>query len=312
MDDIAGLTPELISKLLSHTKGLLNHVYWVKHDFNLQPNRDHVGSSINFTDIKCRKDDFLRELVNTIACWVYSKAKVRELIDSKLAEVNFDYGNASSFLTTQAFSKFRPGHPQGQFGELLLFNFIQFFFKAVPLLRKMRITTSAGHERFGADAIHLKKEDQKIVLILGESKCYESKYKFKTAFSTSLASIVNTFQSFDKELDLYTYDDFLEPELESFAKKYKKGEVKDVYFELVCLVAYNETKKIGGSNEAEIKKSIQTIIGDRCGSLEKTLFSSVEKRLLDRINYIIFPIWQLDSFLAEFGKVIGVKHESIC
>ena len=30
--------------------------------------------------------------------------------------------------------------------------------KAVPLLRKMSITTSSGHESFGADAIHYKIE----------------------------------------------------------------------------------------------------------------------------------------------------------
>lgn len=50
--------------------------------------------------------------------------------------------------------KFRKGCPQGQYGELLLFNFIQHFFKAAPLLRKMPITTNPGLERHGADAIH--------------------------------------------------------------------------------------------------------------------------------------------------------------
>ena len=33
--------------------------------------------------------------------------------------------------------------------------------KAVPLLRKMKITTSSQHERFGADAIHYKVENGK-------------------------------------------------------------------------------------------------------------------------------------------------------
>jgi hypothetical protein len=164
------ITKEKIDELLTHTKSLINHIYWFKHDLNLQPSKEHIGAAINYTDIQERKDDFLKELVNTVVSWVYSKAKTKQILDDRLALVNFDHGNASSFLTTQAFSKFRPGQPQGQFGELLLFNFIQFFFMAAPLLRKQRITTSLGHERYGADAIHFKKDGNKNILILGESK----------------------------------------------------------------------------------------------------------------------------------------------
>ncbi len=303
---MASLDDKAIAKLLCHTDTLFKHIYWFTHDFYLLPSRDHVGSSINFTDIKSRKDDFLKELINTIAAWVYSKKKIQKMLDDRLAETN-DPGNAATFLSTQAFSKFRPGHPQGQFGELLLFNFIQHFFKAAPLLRKMRITTSIGHERFGADAVHIKIESNKHVLILGESKCYESKYSFKTAFSKSLDSIVHTFNAFDKELDLYTYDDFIEPELEILAKKYKAGDLADVHFELVCLVAYNETNKLDGTDEAAIKKSIQTVIINRFQDLEKHIFTAVDKALLERINYIIFPVWKLDTLLEDFSALIGAQ-----
>ena len=58
------------------------------------------------------------------------KKKVKEILEERMKLSHGDVANASSFLTTQAFSKFRPGLPQGQFGELLLFNFIQHFFKA--------------------------------------------------------------------------------------------------------------------------------------------------------------------------------------
>jgi len=144
--------------LLTHTEALLNHIFWFKQDLKLKPTKDHIGSAINWTDIADRKHDFLRELINTVGSWVYSKDKARRILDERMRATG-DVANASTFLTTQAFSKFRPGHPQGQFGELLLFNFIQHFFQAVPLLRKQRITTSNGHERFGADAIHYSNAD---------------------------------------------------------------------------------------------------------------------------------------------------------
>lgn len=290
---------------LTHTESLLNHVYWLKQDFNISPEKEHIASAINWTDIEERKHDFIKELVNTVSSWVYNNATAKKIIDERLAVTQNDYGNAANFLTTQAFSKFRPNQPQGQFGELLLFNFIQFFFEAVPLLRKQRITTSVGHERFGADAIHFKKEGDQNILYLGESKCYESKYKFKSAFEKSLESINTTVSNLSSELDLYTYDDFIEPELEAIAKSYKDGTLPNPHIELICLIAYNETKEIDGSNETEIKQSILNTILDRCSSLDSGSFSKINPRALSRINYIIFPIWELDQLLDDFSKKVG-------
>lgn len=295
---------ETIDHLLTYTEGLLNHIFWFKQDFNIQPSKEHFGTAINSTDISSRKNDFLKELINTVASWVYSKKESKKIIDERFSKTD-DIGNASTFLTTQAFAKFRPGYPQGQFGELLLFNFIQYFFKAVPLLRKQRILTSAGHERYGADAIHFKKENGGNIFFLGESKCYKSKYKFKEAFKISLNSIIKTFNSFNEELDYYTYDDFIEPELEDIVKSYKEGTLTNVHFELVCLIAYNESKEINGYGDREIKESIKAIIEDRCNSLDENCFLSIEKQLLQRINYIIFPIWELDTLLKKFEIKVG-------
>lgn len=300
----------MTKNLLSNTNLLMNHVYWFEQDFKIQPRKDHRGAAINFTDIKERKDDFLNELIHTISSWVYSQSKSKKIVDERLMATNGDLGNAASFLTRQSYSKFRPGHPQGQFGELLLFNFIQHFHNAVPLLRKQRITTSKGHERFGADAIHYCKDGISNVLILGESKCYQSDYMFKTAFETSLTSILNTFESIDRELDLYVCDDFIEPELEFIAKEYKRGTLKNVRFELVCLIAYNETKVRSGQTEDEIKNSIKEIIKNRCAKLDHICFSSIEASVLSRMNYIIFPIWNLESLLAAFQKTVGSTHET--
>ena len=302
---MAGLSQEKITSLLSYTQGLINHIYWVKEDFFLCPEKDHVATSINFTDISERRADFLFELINTITSWVYGKEKVRKLVDEKTVECCGDVANASTFLTNLAFSKFRPGYPQGQFGELLLFNFLQFFFKSIPLLRKQRITTSVGHERFGADAIHYRRDGDDNIFILGESKCYKSDYQFKNAFETSIKSIEKTFNEFNKELNLYVYDDFIESEVEVVAKRYKNGTLPNVKFELVCVVAYNENMSISGENEEEIKSNIVNVIKNRCSSIDKDTYSGVMPGVLSRINYILFPIWDLEGLLSEFQAKIG-------
>lgn len=227
------------------------------------------------------------------------------MFDERLKDTNF--GNALNFITNQAYSKFRPGHPQGQFGELLLFNLIQHYYKATPILRKQRITTSNGHERFGADAIHYKNENNKNIFILGESKCYESKYQFKRAFETSIQSIVKTFNELDKELKLYSYEDFTEPELEELIKKYQQGKLDNIRYELVCLIVYNENQDILGNSEEIIKNKIKDAIQNRCLSIKKDSFVNIQENILARMNYIIFPIWELDKLLNDFQNKVGLN-----
>lgn len=297
---IMDITQDNIKQVLSSTNKLFNHIFWFKQDFGLLPKKEHIGSAINYNDIKERRDDFLQELTYTITSWVYNNQKQSEIFKKRLQET--DLANASAFLTNLARSKFRADRPQGQFGELLLFNFIQYFFYAAPLLRKQPITTSTGLERFGADAIHFKIEDSKNVFILGEAKCYESKYKFRSALWNALQSITDTYTNFDKELNLYVYDDFIDPLLQDIAKRYKEGTLTNVRFELVCIVVYNETKKITKDNEREIKEEIKHIICEKCQSFNKSLFAKIDSKLLKRINYIVFPIWDLDKLLDDFTQ----------
>lgn len=298
--------PEVdLDEILTFTKQLIKNVYWVKQELSVKPDKEHHAVAINYVDLKERRDFFLQELVATVTSWVYSKKKFRAILDDRLAMTNGDEGNAAAFISNLASSKFRKGHPQGQMGELILFNFIQAFFQAVPLLRKQRITTSTGHERFGADAIHYKNEEDEQVFILGESKCYKSDYKFKQAFEVSIESIGDTFKKLDSELNLYIYDDFIEDELRDVAIKYKDGDLGKVKFELVCLVIYNETKKINGEDEEKIKSQILEVIHNRCMSIDESVFNGLEKNLVPRLNYIIFPVWELDDLLSKFMKMVG-------
>jgi hypothetical protein len=278
----------------------MNHVYWFRQDLGISPQRDHHGVAITYQDIAERRRDFIRELRCTITNWVYSKANCKRIIDDRMRSTN-DPVNAYMFLNNLAISKFRRGAPQGQFGELLLFNFLQHFFGSIPLLRKMSITTSTGHERFGADALHYSRNEGKNVIYLGESKCYESSYKFNAALEASLVSIADTFNKFYDELDLYTYENFLEPELQEICESLKSGTLPDVHFELVCLIAYNETEKFLKESETAIKDSIKKVIEERCQKVGVDIMAKIDTHLLSRINYIIFPVWSLDELLESFG-----------
>ncbi|AMK75932.1 MULTISPECIES: DUF1837 domain-containing protein [Methylomonas] len=289
-----------IKILLSNTSALINHVYWFEQDISEPHASSHRGISINYVDIKEKRDEFIRELKSTILNWIYSKSKYNAIYTDELLKRNNDHQNTNAYLLQVVDQKFRKGHPQGQFGELLLFNFIQFFFSAPPLLRKMSITTNPALERNGADAIHYTKRDENDVFIIGESKCYESKYKFNSALEASVKSIVNSFEDLDNELILYLHDDFVDPVLNVKAKEFKDGKCEHARFELVCLIAYNETFDIDGDSETAIKKNIESCLQNRWSNTSKTLYNGIKQSIISRIHYIIFPVWELDKLLEEF------------
>ncbi|TGK77536.1 DUF1837 domain-containing protein [Leptospira montravelensis] len=289
-----------INQLLSNTEALFAHVYMFTEKFDILPDKEHYGTSIAYTDIRQRKDDFIRELKNSITSWVYNSKKAKELFNERLDKTE-DLANSASFLANLALSKFRPNQPQGQFGELILFNFIQHIFEAPPLLRKMPITTSTGHERFGADAIHYREKNGSNEIILGESKCYESKYKFNDAFLKSLISIENSFNNIDNELHLYIHDDFIDSQLVSIAKSYKSNSLNNVKYELVCIIIYNETNSMDKLNsQIDLENEIKSIIRHRCSKIDKQEIKRIKENVLDRIHYIIFPVWNLDEILNSF------------
>lgn len=291
-----------IQELLSNkhiNKSLFNYIYSVYETIELKPQKEHRISTIEYTDIKIQTKQFIEELINSAISWVYSIDKQKQLIDQKIKECG-DPGSAYSFLVNLAKSKFRIDRPQGQFGELLLFNFLQNFFNAVPLVRKMSITTSPGLERFGADAIHVGFENGNIIMYLGEAKCYSSKYMFNEVIKDSVESIFTTFENLDSELSLYTYDDFIDEKLTRLALDLKNNKISNLKYELVNIIIYNETSKVDKKTETEIKQEIIEIVKNRCKKFDKSFYDNFEERILDRLHYIIFPIWNLDTLLESY------------
>lgn len=294
------LSESLVDGLLANTDHLFKNVYAFECTLHKLPGKAHHGLAITHQDLSERREEFINELRNTMCSWVYSKAKYQKIIDEAIVDRGGDVQNASSFMLNLIKSKFRKGHPQGQFGELLLFNTIQHYFKAPALLRKMPITTNTGVERHGADAIHFRPVGQESVVYLGEAKTYASKYKFATAIKDAVNSIITSYENISKELGLYVYDDFLDHELKDFAKKLKNNDLESVRFELVCIISYEENEDKSGPSELEIKSAIKKIVDDRFSKFDAKGFSAHNPYVLDRLHIFAVPVWDLEQLMGMF------------
>lgn len=298
------MTKEQVRERLLNNEALFNLMFVFQQHFDIVPSSDqHIGASIAYQDIRELRTEFLEALVDTIVDWIYDAKKFEQLKETYKLTGKSD-GAASAAVIRKAKSKFRRSNDnlliQGQLGELLLFHFIQKVKEAVPLLRKMNITTSSSHERYGADAIHYKVEDHKNVIILGEAKAYTLKYKFAKAFEKALESILETYNNLSDELNLYVHEDFLDDELNSVAEAYLTNTLENVRVELVAVIVYNETTAIRLTDEDGIKEQILSVIERKYRDFDNEKIDVVHNQILSRITYIVFPIWELDKFAQEF------------
>lgn len=299
-----------ILKRLIKNDSLFNMIGVIVQQYDILPNnKAHIGAYIEYQDIQELRDGFVEELSDTIVDWIYSSEKYEE-IKKKLVNSGRSEAAASQYIGRKAKNKFRANKNsenvliQGQMGELLLYHFIQKCMKAVPLLRKMNIATSSDHERFGADAIHFKIENDKNIIILGEAKTYTSKYKFNEAFSDALDSILNTYNKHRSELGLYVHEDFLDDEMNVVAEKYLNNTLESVEIQLVSIVTYNELSKIDKIDENTIRNNIKKIIEDRYRNFDKNKIDISKNPILSRITYIVFPVWDLKELAEKFQKLI--------
>lgn len=304
------LTKEEIENRLINNDSLFNFIHVIQQNFEIIPDdKLHIGASIAYQDIKELREGFINELYDTIVEWVYSSEKYSELLENEKAKGK-SQSVASSAVQRKAKAKFRKSDDsenlliQGQMGELLLFHFIQRYMKAIPLLRKMKITTQKMIERFGADAIHYKKENGNNILVLGEAKTYTSKYKFKDAFSDAITSILVTYNNLHNELGLYSHEDFLDEELDIVAENYLNNTLENPKIELVSIVVYNENKKINFTDQEDIHRQIDEIIKYRFKNYDNSKIDLDGNPILKRITYIVFPIWKLDELAKEFQDLI--------
>ncbi len=304
------ITSKEIEDRIINNDSLFNNIFVVQQKFDIIPDDvNHFGTSIDYQDLSELRDDFISELYDTIVDWVYSSDKYVALKNAAINKGKTEQA-ANSEIQRKARQKFRGDRDsdkllvQGQLGELLLFHYIQRFQRAIPLLRKMRITTSKNHERFGADAIHFKIENDKPIIILGEAKTYTSKYKFNDAFEDAIDSIITTYTSHRKELNLYVHEDFLDDMMNDVAEKYLNNTLENVEVHLVSIIVYNETNKLNITSQEEIRRQIIKIIEERYKGFDKSKIDIEKHPILRRITYIVMPVWKLDELAKEFQSKI--------
>ncbi len=299
-----------ILKRLVKNEALFRKIHVVTQNYDILPSdKKHMGAYIEYQDIRELREEFLDDLIDSIVDWIYSSEKFSEMKAIAIFNGKSDAA-ASQEVGRKARNKFRANRNsdkllvQGQLGELLLFHFIQRFMKAAPLLRKMKITTSPDHERFGADAIHYKVQDGKNIIILGEAKTYTSKYKFSEAFSDALTSILDTYNKHRKEIGSYVHEDFLDAEMNEVAEAYLNNTLENVEVHLVSIVTYNESITLKMDSEQEIKTQIEEIIADRYKNFDNSKIDISRNPILKRITYIVFPVWDLKELAERFQNMI--------
>jgi hypothetical protein len=291
-----------IESLLPKMEAFMRTLYHVKLDFEIKPQKQHIATCIDYSDLLQLRPEFTKELLASVTRFVYSRAKSKQIVNVLTTEHELE--DAYNLLTQQAKDKFRPYSVQGQFSELLLFNLLQHHFRAAPLIRKMKITTNVQLERNGADAIHIGQVNEKYVLYLGEAKTYTS--GFKNALKSALASVYDTFSKHRNELNLYKYEDFLEPELQEIATKYINNEPLDLEVHMVCIITFCVGAiPVGENREATIAKFIQAL-KDEITDFKESDYPEIPEVIFGRINYIFMPVDNLQSLLDDFKTKLGI------
>ena len=85
--------------------------------------------------------------------------------------------------------------------------------------------------------------------------------------------------------------------MNNIAEKYINNTLDNFEVRLVCLVVYNETEQKYCTSQNDIRKQITEII-------EKRFRDIANNPILNRITYIIMPIWKLEELASEFQNKI--------
>ena len=92
----------------------------------------------------------------------------------------------------------------------------------------------------------------------------------------------------------------MDKEMDEIAESYLEGTLKNIRIDLVCIITYNENKKIEKTEEKKIRDQIERIIDERYGSIDKSKINLEKNPILSRITYIVFPVWELEKLIEEF------------
>ncbi|AME06324.1 DUF1837 domain-containing protein [Bacillus siamensis] len=165
-------------------KKFLDHFYHEVKDHVLEDDR----SRLNLHIIRILNNQFaikplMQELLNHMISFCLSKKEYKNLIEEER------FGELAE-LAQERFRDYESN--EGEFGELLLYCFLESHLEAPKLLTKMNLKTSHNDYVKGADGVHLLKlSENNYQIVFGESKMYKTfKEGLRKAFS-SINSFIN-------------------------------------------------------------------------------------------------------------------------
>lgn len=286
--------------LLSKTADIVDKIHYIRHDFSLLPAKDHLGLCIKHVDINELRCQFVSSLCASIIKFIYCDDEYEKL---KTQFGSCDEQTISGKIYQKAKQKFRPYSKRGQFSELLVFTLLQHFFKAVPFLRKGSITTNPEIERNGADALHIKynQNTKKYELYIAECK---TKNAFSGAFHECLDDALIHYKNMFTELELYIYEDFISQELEPVVSDFLNGKLENLETNLVCLMTYENEQTLTGGSGSLNDEMMESLIMSAKKISHTAIKKKVEPYILSRIHYIMFPVNDLDNLITTFEDMI--------
>lgn len=93
--------------------------------------------------------------------------------------------------------------------------------------------------------------------------------------------------------------------MDEIAELFLRKRLHPVEVDLVCLILYNDTNKIATTNEEDIKSQIKHIIEKRYTEYDNVRIDLGQNPILNRITYIVFPVWKFDELTKAFEKQTG-------
>lgn len=72
----------------------------------------------------------------------------------------------------------------------------------------------------------------------------------------------------------------------------------------MSLITYDETHKLTISNEEDIREQIKKVIVEKYKNFENSKIDLNKNPILNRITYIVFPVWDLEDLAKRFQKLI--------
>ena len=92
--------------------------------------------------------------------------------------------------------------------------------------------------------------------------------------------------------------------MNKIAEDFLNNKLKPIEIHLVSIIIYDETKPINKTNQDEIQEQIEMIIKDRYKNFDDSKIELDKNPILNRITYIVFPVWELKELAEKFQNML--------